>query len=202
MDTLQTTLASKEATTTYPILDSLRKRWSPRTFSEHPPSPYELKQLFEAARWAASSMNQQPWRFIVAWKNTEAYKNIFEYLSEFNQTWVDSPVLVLAGYKKTFDSGKENFHALHDLGLALGNMSVQAQEIGLAMHHMAGLNWRKVHEIFQVPEDFHIATAIAIGRYGGEIESLPEGLQDAETKERTRKPQETFVFSGNWGESF
>lgn len=203
MDTLRETLNTKAATTDYPILDNLKERWSPRTFSSKPPSEFELRQLFEATRWAASSRNEQPWRFMVGWKGTEAYDKIYDCLGEFNQSWVDAPVLVLAAYKKTFEfNGSENFHALHDLGLALGNMSVQAQAIGIGLHHMAGIDWRKAHKKFNVPNDFHVATAIALGYYGGEVENLPENLQKGETQARTRHPQKDFVFGKDWGEQF
>lgn len=200
MDTLRRKLNTKTAKTDFPLIDTLKERWSPRTFDKKPPSEFELRQLLEAARWAASSSNQQPWRFLVGWKGTEAYKKIYDCLSEFNQSWVDSPVLVLAAYKKTFDSGKENFHAPHDLGLALGNMTSQAQHIGIALHHMAGVNWKQAHKKFNVPDDFHVATAVAIGYYGGNVEDLPEDLQEGETKERSRMSQEDFVFSNDWGE--
>lgn len=201
-DTIDIAQDTKRADTTYPILDVLKDRWSPRVFSSMEPSDFELRQLFEAARWAASSNNIQPWRFIIARKGTSTYGKMFDCLAEFNQGWVDSPVLVLAGYKKTSPSGKENFHALHDLGLALGNLSIQAQSMGLALHHMAGLDWQKAHEIFEVPEDYHIATAIAIGFYGGHPEKLPEDLQEAERSERQRNPQGEFVFQKTWGQAY
>lgn len=202
METNKDRLAVKAANTDYPIIDQLKERWSPRVFGEQVPSEQELRQIFEAARWAASSMNEQPWRFMVTVKGTEAYQKVFDCLSGFNQMWVKSPVLVFAAYKKEFDSGKENFHALYDLGSAVAAMSIQAQDLGIAMHQMAGVDWRKAHEVFEVPEGYHVATALAIGYYTDEIASLPENLQQSETAPRTRKPQEDFVFTGNWGEGF
>ena len=105
---------------------------------------------------------------------------------------------MLCGYKKTVDKVKENFHALHDLGLSLGNMTVQAQSMDIALHHMAGVDWQKAHTIFKVPEDFHIATALAIGYYDGNVADLPEDLQKIELAERERKPQSAFVFKDSW----
>ena len=196
--TVKENLNIKKAKTDYPIHPLIANRWSPRVFSDQELSDQDLNRLFEAARWAASSNNYQPWRFIVTKKGTAAYQKAFDCLAEFNQGWVDSPILVLAGFKKEFDKGKENFHALHDLGLALGNLSIQAEHMGIALHHMAGLNWKKVHEIFSVPEGYHIATAIAIGYTGGNINDLPEDLQQQERAPRKRKPQKDFVFYGAW----
>lgn len=189
----------KIAKTEYDIYPLLSQRYSPRIFEDKKISDNELHQLFEAVRWAASSNNVQPWRFIVTKKGTEAYKKLVACLSDFNQKWVENaPVLVLCGYKKNMDNGKENFHALHDLGLSLGNMTVQAQNMDIALHHMAGVDWQKAHEVFNVPEGYHIATALAIGYYGGDVDNLPEDLQKQEKAERERKPQSEFVFTDTW----
>lgn len=190
---------NKIAKTAYEIYPLLDQRYSPRTFKDKIIPAKELHQLFEAVRWAASSNNLQPWRFILTKKGTEAYNNVFECLSEFNQKWVkNSPILVLCGYKKSMANDKENFHALYDLGLSLGNMSIQAQSMDIGLHHMAGLDWKKAHEVFKVPEEFHIATALALGYYGGDIKNLPKYLQKQEFVERTRKPQSKFVFNDSW----
>jgi nitroreductase len=189
----------KIAKTDYEIYPLLSQRYSPRVFKDKKITAEELHQLFEAVRWSASSNNIQPWRFILTKKGTKAYNNVVNCLSEFNQKWVkNAPVLVLCGYKKTVDKVKENFHALHDLGLSLGNMTVQAQSMDIALHHMAGLDWQKAHEVFKVPDDFHIATALAIGYYGGDVTDLPEDLQKQELAKRERKPQSEFVFKDSW----
>jgi nitroreductase len=192
----------KEANTNYPILQLLKDRWSPRVFTETEPTEQELRQLFEAARWSASSYNQQPWRFIVARKGSDTYQKIYDLLSDFNQSWVDSPVLVLCAYKKTFDNGKENFHALHDLGLCIGNLSIQAQSMGIALHQMAGVDFEKAKEVFEIPDDYHVATSISIGFYGGNPEDLKDDLEKQERQARERKPQAEFVFANEWGKSF
>lgn len=193
---------TKEADVNYPIQQILRDRWSPRVFTEVEPTEKEIKQLFEAVRWAASSYNQQPWRFIVGRKGNNTYQRIFDLMSEFNQDWVDSPVLILCAFKKTFDNGKDNYHALHDLGLGIGNMSLQAQSMGIALHQMAGVDREKAQKIFEIPEDYHVATAIAVGFYGGDPTKLGDDLQEQEMKGRTRMPQTDFVFNGEWGKAF
>lgn len=189
----------KIAKTDYEIYPLLSQRYSPRVFKEKQITDKELHQLFEAVRWAASSNNLQPWRFILTKKGTKAYHKLVDCLSDFNQKWVENaPVLVLCGYKKNMDNGKENFHALHDLGLSLGNMTVQAQSMDIALHHMAGVNWEKAHKVFNVPEGYHIATALAIGYYGGGIDDLPNELRKTEISERKRIPQSEFVFKNVW----
>lgn len=199
MEDIRETKLHNIANPDYQIYPLLQQRYSPRTFTDKKVSDDDLKILFEAVRWAASSANYQPWRFIVTKKGTDANKKLIGCLSDFNQSWVgNAPILCLCGYKKTFDSGKENFHALHDLGLSLGNMTVQAQDMDIALHHMAGVNWKKAHGAFNVPDDFHIATALAIGYYGGNLDKLNEDLQEQEQAERTRNPQEDFVFYDNW----
>lgn len=183
----------------YEIFALLKQRYSPRTFKEKKIKKQHLHQLFEAARWAASSNNMQPWRFLYAEKNTDAYEKMVSCLSDGNKKWAtNAPLLMLSVYKENNKDGKENFHALHDLGLSLGNMTLQAQYMGIALHHMAGLNWKKAAELFHVPEGFHVTTAIALGYYGGELDKLSEELQAAEMKERNRIPQSEFAFRNSW----
>lgn len=200
MNEAEQVLLGNIADTDHEIFALLKQRYSPRTFRDEPIDSGELKQLFEAIRWSASSYNRQPWRFIYAEKGTEAFDKIVDCLSDFNKKWASmAPVLMLSAYKEKTDEGEENFHALHDLGLSLGNMTVQAQYLGIALHHMAGVDWKKAQKTFNVPKGYHITTAIALGYYGGALEKLPEDLQDAETAERTRMPQEEFAFENGWG---
>ncbi|TVZ14358.1 nitroreductase family protein [Maribacter sp. MAR_2009_72] len=189
----------KVADTDHELLNLLKQRYSPRIFSDQELREEEMQTLFEAARWSASSNNWQPWRFIYAHKGSDTYDKIAECLGEFNQSWAtNAPVLMLSAYKKTNPEGKENFHALHDLGMCLGTMAIQAEHMGIALHHMAGLDWKKAHNIFKVPEEYHITTGIAIGYYGGTLSDLPEKLQEAEVAKRKRKPQEEFAFKNEW----
>ena len=187
------------ADTEHEIFALLKQRYSPRTFKDENVNDRHVQQLFEAARWSASCYNIQPWRFIFAKKESEGYNKIMGCLSDFNKSWaVNAPLLMLSAYKKTNEEGEENFHALHDLGLCLGNMTVQAQYMGIALHHMAGVDWKKAHEVFDVPKGYHITTAIAVGYYGGELEDLSEDLQEQETAQRKRKPLSEFAFEEEW----
>lgn len=183
----------------YEIFALLKQRYSPRTFKEEKIKKQHLNQLFEAARWAASSNNLQPWRFLYAEQNTDAYEKIVSCLSEENKKWASkAPLLMLSIFKENNPDGKENFHALHDLGLSLGNMTVQAQYMGIALHHMAGVDWKKAQELFHISNDYHVTTAVAVGYYGGELDKLSEELQIEEMKERKRMQQSEFAFMNKW----
>lgn len=177
----------------------LKQRYSPRVFDDKDITDEELNRLFEAVRWSASSFNRQPWRFIYARKESESYDKIVGCLSEFNQKWaVNAPVLALTIYKENTDDGKENFHAQHDLGLSMGSMTVQAQYMNIALHHMAGVDWKKAQEVFDIPKGYHVNTALAIGHYGGDLENLPEDLREQEQAERERLSLEEFAFENKW----
>lgn len=189
----------KIAQNDHEIYALLKQRYSPRIFSDKEILENDVNRLFEAVRWSASSSNIQPWRFIYAHKGTDGYDKILKCLSDFNQDWaINAPVLILTGYKEDKDNGDENFHALHDLGLSLGSMTVQAQYMGIALHHMAGVDWKKAHKDFDIPDGFHISTAIAVGYYGGNLEDLSEDLQKQEAAKRERKPQDEFAFKDKW----
>lgn len=191
----------KSTPTDYQILPVLSERWSPRVFGDSPISEDQMRTLFEAGRWAPSSNNLQPWVLIWGIKGTEAYDRIMSCLVEFNQSWAkNAQALVLGGYKKTNEDGKENFHALHDLGLFMGNVSAQAEHLGIALHQMAGVDYEKAIKEFKLPSDYHIATCTAIGHYGGDVDNLPEDLQDEEVKPRSRKSQDSFTFNGDFNE--
>jgi nitroreductase len=174
----------------------IAQRWSPRAFADKPVSSEDLKKIFEAARWAASSFNEQPWRFIVGRKGDPTYKKIFDILVEFNQGWAKSaPVLILSAAKKTFShNGSPNGYGVHDTGAATATLSLQATSLGLHTHGMAGFDKEKAREAFAIPEDFDIGAVTALG-YLGDAETLPDGLKTQETSARTRKPLGEVVFS-------
>src|SRR5260370_15292830 len=143
----------KPAETQYPIEEILRRRWSPRAFSARPVEPEKLQSLFEAARWAASSFNEQPWNFIVATKqNPEEHEHLLSCLVEGNQRWARAaPVLMVSVATLNFDkTGKPNRHAVHDVGLAVQNLIIEATALGLFVHQMAGFSPQKVREIYGV----------------------------------------------------
>ncbi|MFL1895294.1 nitroreductase family protein [Aquimarina sp. 2-A2] len=198
MKTLEQT--DQETPTKFNILPILSERHSPRVFADTPVSEVELRSLFEAGRWAPSCYNWQPWRTIWGIKGSKTYDRIFDCLDEFNQSWAgNAPVLLINAFKKTTPEGKENFHALHDLGLYMGNVCAQAQHLGLAVHQMAGLDHKKAQKEFKFPEEYHVATAVAIGYYGGDPDVLPEDLKEMELKtERERKMQREFTFNGDF----
>lgn len=188
--------------TKFDIHPLLNERWSPRTFSDMPVAEPEIRSLLEAGRWAPSSNNIQPWRIIWGIKGSETYDRIFKHLAEFNQGWVkNAPVLMIGAYKKTMPNGKENFHALHDLGAFSAHLTIQAQHLGIAVHQMAGINFKDAAKEFNFSEDYHVATAIAIGYYGGEKSDLPKDLQKVETPISERKLQREFTFNGNFKET-
>lgn len=193
----------KLAPTDYPIEEILRRRWSPRAFSDRALATEKLLSLFEAARWAPSSFNEQPWSFIVATKENPAeHAQLLDCLMEKNQQWATlAPVLMVSVAKLNFEkSGKPNRHALHDVGLAMGNLLVEATALGLFVHQMAGFSVDKVREAYQVPEGFDPVAAIAIG-YPAEPEVLPEAFREPEIGPRKRKPIGSFVFEGKWGQA-
>jgi nitroreductase len=193
----------KQAKTTAPVHEAISNRWSPRAFEDRPVEPEKLRSLFEAARWAASSYNGQPWYFIVARKNdADNYNRILDCFVEFNQGWAkNAPVLVLSVAGLKFQhNGELNRHAFHDVGQAAANMAVQAAALGLQIHQMAGIDPEKARKNFSIPQDFEAVAGIAIG-YPGDPSSLPDKLRQQEAGPRERKPAEAFVFSGKWGEA-
>ena len=193
----------KPADTTYPIEELLKRRWSPRAFADRPVEPEKLLSLWEAARWAASTANQQPWSFIVATKQDEAeYARLLSCLRENNQQWASrAPVLMVSVAKLAFDAnGQPNRHAFHDVGLAVANLIMQATALGLGVHQMAGIYSDRVRELYGIPEDFEPVAGIVLG-YPGDPASLPDELRQRELAPRTLKPLESFVFQGAWGKT-
>jgi nitroreductase len=178
------------------VHESILRRWSPRAFSDKEVSAQELKTLFEGARWAFSSSNEQPWRFLVGRRGDSTYQKILDALVEFNQSWARSaPVLVLSVAKKTFTAkAAPNRFNLHDTGAALAHLALQATAIGLHTHSMAGFDAEQVRASFAIPSDYDIGAVTAVG-YFGDPESLPEHLRKMELAPRQRKPLEEFVFS-------
>lgn len=172
-------LLAKPALAEHPIHELLARRWSPRAYAAERPVPPEiLAQLFEAARWAPSSNNGQPWSFIVGVKGTETWDKIFDTLVPFNQTWAkNAPVLVLGLARKVFQKdGSPNRHAMYDLGQAVSMLLVQASSLGLITHQMGGFDPAKASAVFHVPDNYDISAVIAIG-YQAELSVLPPELE-------------------------
>ncbi len=190
------------AKTASPIHDLLAHRWSPRAFDGRPVEPEKLRSLFEAARWASSSFNAQPWNFIVATKDDpENFQRVLDCFVERNQSWAkNAPVLALsvAGLKFAHN-GQPNRHAFHDVGQAVANLALQATALGLEIHQMAGIDPEKARQIFGIPEGYEAVAGIALG-YPGDPASLPDPLRERELAPRERKPLDSFVFAGRWGQ--
>jgi nitroreductase len=183
----------KKAESEYPILELIANRWSPRAISNQPVEEQKFKSLFEAARWAPSAFNKQPWSFYAGKQGDEIYQKIFGCLFPFNQTWVAAaPILVLCVADTLDPKGEMNRSYAYDCGQAVANLSIQATSEGLFVHQMAGMDYKKLAEIFELPEFILPVIAFAIG-YHGDIEQLPEGMQKTELTPRTRKKLEEFV---------
>lgn len=191
----------KPAPAAHPIHELISSRWSPRAFADRPVEGEKLLSLFEAARWAPSSFNGQPWHFLLATRDAPAeFERMLGCLVEFNQTWARAaPVLVIAVARLRFEHNNQaNGHALHDVGLALSNLALQATSMGLCVHMMAGFDAPMTREVYKVPVDFEPITAAAIG-YPGDPGALPPDLKKRELSPRQRKPVESFVFAGEFG---
>jgi nitroreductase len=190
----------KKAVTDYPIQQALADRWSPYGFEDRPVAEADLCSLFEAARWAASSYNEQPWNYIVATKeNSKEFDQLLSCLVEANQAWAKAaPVLVLGVVSLRFaKNAKDNRAAVHDLGLASGNLVMEATTRGLSVHQMIGILPDKAREVYQIPEHFEAWTAMAIG-YNADPATMPTALKERDMAPRQRRPLRDFVFAGHW----
>ncbi|MDB9496535.1 nitroreductase family protein [Spirulina major CS-329] len=194
----------KPTETTYPIHPLIRDRWSPLAFDPRPVEPAKLGSLLEAARWAASCYNEQPWFFLVATADQPAeFERMFSCIVEGNQSWAKAaPVLMLGVASRTFArNGNENRHGYHDLGAAIANLAIQATALDLITHAMGGFDPDRARALYQIPSGYDPVTAIAVG-YQGELRQLPtEQLQQREAAPRSRKPLTDFVFTGQWNQT-
>ncbi len=192
--------AQKLANTLPGVHELIRARWSPRAFSSREVSPEDLKTVLDAARWAASSNNEQPWRFLVARKSDPAaYDRILHLLVPGNQSWAKTaPVLMIMAAKRTFShNGSPNYYALHDAGQALGYLFLQATALGLHAHGMAGFDRDRARTELGIPDDYELGAAVALG-YLGSPDQLNEKQQENELAPRQRKPLSEIVFGANW----
>lgn len=189
------------AASDHPIHDLIRHRWSPRAFADKPVAPEVLRSLFEAARWAPSSSNEQPWAFLVATRDSPSYAKLLSTLVEFNQMWAkNAPVLAIAVSRLSFArSGQPNRNAFYDTGAAVAHLTMEASTRGLFVHQMGGFDPQKAKELFSIPADWEAIAAFVIG-YPGDPQALPESLRERELAPRTRKPLSEFVLSGAWGQ--
>lgn len=182
------------------VIPVFHERWSTRFFAGREVTPETLGKLFEAARWAASSANEQPWRYIVGLRGTETHQKIESSLMGFNKAWAGkAPVLVLGFALTKFSNGRDNGYALYDLGAATSYLTLQAAALGLTTHQMAGFDHEKARAELGIPADFVLGAVVAIG-YQGDPAGAPEDeLVKREVAPRARKPLSEIVFSA-WGE--
>jgi nitroreductase len=191
----------KQAPAVDGVLPVIHQRWSARSFSDRDVTPAVLGKVFEAARWTASSFNEQPWRFLVGLRGSSTYEKIFSTLLGFNKGWAGSaPVLILGVASTKFShNGSDNAYALYDLGAAASYLTLQAASQGLTTHQMAGFDHAAARRVLEIPDDYILGSVIALG-YQGEPTALGhEQLISLETTPRERKPLNQFVLSA-WGD--
>jgi nitroreductase len=180
------------------ILPAIKGRWSPRSFADREVSSADLARVFEAARWAPSSSNRQPWGYLVGVRNSNTHEKIAQILLSFNQVWAPKAPVLILGVTRTTADGKPNAYALYDLGAATALLTVEAAYLGLATHQMAGFDKDAARQAFEIPEDYALGSVIALG-YQGEPAALShEKLLAQEVAPRQRKDLKEFVFS-SWG---
>jgi nitroreductase len=178
----------KPAQTTVPIDPLLARRWSPRAFASRRVEDEQLDALLEAARWAPSCFNAQPWRFAVARADDDpaAHARLAALLFPKNLRWAaHAPLLIVTAARRVFDDGKPNQHAWHDVGLAVGNLLAQATSMGLVVHQLAGFDREQARIELGLPDDCDPVTMLAIG-FPGEPSQLDDDLRERELAPRTR----------------
>jgi nitroreductase len=192
----------KPAPVQFPIHNLLKHRWSPRAFADREVDPAILRSLFEAARWASSSYNGQPWSFIIATRSEpEAFQRVLSCFVEFNVGWAkNAPVIGISVARLNFEkNGSPNRHSYHDVGQAMANLALEAVANGLQLHQMAGIVVDKAREALAIPEGHDPVAGFALG-YPGDPQELPDQLRDRELAPSERKTADSFVYDGKWGQ--
>lgn len=190
----------RRAETSVPLLPLLADRWSPVVFSSRPVEPKKLRAVLEAARWAMSSFNEQPWRYIVArQEDTEDFGRLASLLVEGNAWARHAPVLMLSVARMNFSHNeKPNRHTLHDVGAASALLTVQAMALGLHVHQMAGFDAERARVLLELPAGFEPVAMMALGYHDPEGDA-PSAWRERESKPRQRRPLESLSFRGRWG---
>jgi nitroreductase len=185
------------------VHELIRERWSPRAFSGAPVPRERLNVLLEAARWAPSSMNEQPWRFVLANRqdDPEGHARIGSTLVPFNASWaLRAPVLMIVAAKTAFtQNGAPNHSAFYDTGQAVALLTLQATTLGLALHQMGGFDRDRARLLLGIPEGYEPIAALALGYPGDPAELSPE-LRTREIAPRARRPSTEWAYGGRWGE--
>ncbi len=193
----------KRASTSVPIHDLIAERWSPRVFDSRSVESEKLASLFEAARWAPSCFNEQPWVYLAATReDAEGFEKLASCLMDGNAWAREAPVLILSVAQTKFArNGKDNRHAQHDVGLATQNLGLQAEALGLVLHQMAGFDAAKASEVLGIPDDCEPMAMIALG-YPGDASGLDDEFVARESAPRERKPLGSVVFGAGWEQEF
>jgi len=191
---------SATATTLHPVLAD---RWSTRAYDDVPVDAEEISALLEAARWAPSAMNAQPWRFLVGQRTPAGpdvtWQAIYDTLADGNRIWADrAPVLILAETQTTNEDGSPRPVAAYELGLAVSQLTTQAHADGLHVHQMGGFDAAGARQTLGIPGEFTPYVVIAVGRHGSD-DHLPEFLRHREAAPRERRPLSDLAFAGTWG---
>lgn len=201
-DTLSQALSVEEDCAQVEIHPLIAQRRTRRAFSSKLVEPQVVRALLEAARWAPSSMNEQPWSFILATRqHAVEFDRMLACLLEFNVPWAQhAPLLLLAVARSNFSAGGDiNRHALYDVGQAVAALTYQAIASGLTVCQMAGFDIQKARSIYSIPDDREPVVVVAIG-YQGDPANLPEKVRRKETAPRKRNSIDKFVFEAKWGE--
>lgn len=182
------------------LVPELNERYSPRAFSDREVSDEELQLLLEAARWAPSSYNEQPWRFLVTRRGEEGHADLFGTLTASNQAWVHkAPILILNMVVRAFERNNAgNYHAWHDLGGAIAQFTVQATALGMGLHQLAGFDATAARAAFDIPSELDLVSLTAVG-FPGRVEDLDEPLRAREANHTRRKPLSELVHFGRYG---
>ncbi len=192
----ENTEKTSERKPTFKINPLILNRWSPRSMMPEELDDDTIMSLFEAARWAPSSYNNQPWRFIYAKRNTKYWNNLFDLLVESNKVWAkNAALLVVVISNKRFEyNGKLSVTHQYDAGAAWENLALEATSRGLVAHGMQGFDYEKAREDLKIPEDFDVMAMMAIGKRGLK-ENLPPNLQEKENP-NDRKPLNEIIMEG------
>lgn len=185
----------------YPIETLFLKRWSPRAMSGEPVTEQEIMSLFEAARWAPSTYNEQEWRFLYGRRDTPYWQNFFDLLMDANKAWCkNAALLCVVIARKTFTrNGKANPVHVYDAGSAWENLALQATAMGLVSHGMAGFDFDKARTTLKVPDEFAVCAMFAVGRHGNP-DDLPQEIRERE-EISDRRPIQQSICEGPFGGS-
>ncbi|QDV30984.1 malonic semialdehyde reductase [Planctopirus ephydatiae] len=197
-------MSAKPAPTSVEIHSLIQHRWSPLSFRPEPLTKLQIIQICEAARWAPSSYNDQPWSFLLAPRDDQAaFEKLLGCLMEANQSWAKNcGLLVLAVARTTLKkTGKPNKFGLHDTGMATFSMMLQAEALGLRAHAMGGFNAVHARAMYAIPENCELASVIAFG-HPGDASNLPDDLRTRDASSRERQPLSQMAFIGKFGEPF